>query len=119
MFPPAQTARACPQPGNRDHDCLDVVGGDPAARGGLGVGEVGGRRRVHGDRGGHPRERELVRDKRIVVDRGCVEVGECVKDGCFGSHGALPGYYGTRGCWPRGYTSTTSLLLARGHTPDG
>jgi len=28
--------------GNRDHDSLDIVGGDPAVLGGTGVGEVGG-----------------------------------------------------------------------------
>ena len=76
--------------GNRDHDCLNVVGGHPAVRGGPGVGEVGGRRCIHSDQGGHPRERELARDKRVVLDRCGGEVGECVKDRSFGSHRALP-----------------------------
>ena len=83
---------------NRDHDSLEVVGGDPAVRGGLGVGEVGDRRCVHRDQGGHPREHQLARRKRIVRDRCGGDVGKCVKDRCFGGHEVLLGYCGTRGC---------------------
>ena len=75
--------------GNGDHDSLDVVGGDPAVLGGPGIGEVGGRRRVHRDQGRDPGEHELARGKRIVLDRRRSDVGEGVKDRCIGGHVAL------------------------------
>ncbi len=79
IIPPAETTRAVPITGTTpDHDCLDVVGGDPAFLGGLGVGEVGGRRCVHRDQGGQPREHELASWQRIVLDRWGGDVGKCV-----------------------------------------
>jgi len=107
-----------PQPGNRDHNSLDVVGGDPAGRGGVDVGGVGGRRCIRGDRGGQRQEHELARRNGKVLGRRGGEFGECVKDGCLGSHGALPGYSGMRGCWPRWiYQYYTAAPDRRHHPP--
>src|ERR1019366_5146157 len=105
--------------GNRDHDCLQGVGGDPAVGGGAGVGEVGGGRRVHRDQGGNPGEQQLARHKRIVLDRRGGDVGEGVEYGRFVSPetswlGGKPAPYGAAGD-----TTSSPLLRTGGITRDG
>jgi len=60
---------------------LGVVGGDPLSAAASALAEIGGRRCVHRDQGGHPHEHELAWRKRIALRRRGGEFDECVKDG--------------------------------------
>lgn len=44
-------------------------------------------------------------------------VASAFRDGCLGSHGALPGYCGMRGCWPRWIYQYYTAAPGRWHHP--
>jgi hypothetical protein len=72
---------------------------------------------IHLEQGGHSRENELSWRKRIVLHRRGGDVRECTKDECFASH--KTSLVSAHARLLARYTSTTSLLLTGGITPDG